>query len=62
MSTDSTVVAFQHPEDVDDPLTSVLREDTSVDGMPVDDVLANAPQASPPFFKVIKVLGDASGA
>jgi putative transposase len=26
MSTDSTVVAFQHPEDVDDPLTSVLRE------------------------------------
>ncbi|NDW07970.1 IS256 family transposase [Jiella pacifica] len=26
MSTDSTVVAFQHPDDVDDPLTSVLRE------------------------------------
>jgi transposase-like protein len=26
MSTDSTVLAFQHPEDVDDPLTSVLRE------------------------------------
>ncbi|MAG17816.1 MAG: Asp-tRNA(Asn)/Glu-tRNA(Gln) amidotransferase GatCAB subunit C [Phycisphaerae bacterium] len=43
-------------------VTNVLREDTSADGMPVDDVLANAPQASPPFFKVIKVLGDASGA
>ncbi|MCB8835840.1 hypothetical protein [Aurantimonas sp. VKM B-3413] len=26
MSTDSTVVVFQHPEDVEDPLTSVLRE------------------------------------
>lgn len=26
MKTDSTVVAFQHPDEIDDPLTSVLRE------------------------------------
>jgi putative transposase len=26
MTTDSTIVGFHHPEDVDDPLTSVLRE------------------------------------
>src|SRR3546814_13843078 len=26
MTTDSTVVAFQHPDDVDDPLTSILRD------------------------------------
>ena len=26
MTTDSIVVAFQHPDDVDDPLTSILRD------------------------------------
>ena len=26
MTTDNTIVAFQHPEEIDDPLTSVLRD------------------------------------
>jgi len=43
-------------------MSNVLREDAPRPGMPVDAVLANAPAQSPPFFKVIKVLGEGTGA
>ena len=43
-------------------LSNVLREDVPQPGMAIEDVLANAPDQSPPFFKVPKVIGDASGA
>jgi aspartyl-tRNA(Asn)/glutamyl-tRNA(Gln) amidotransferase subunit C len=43
-------------------LTNVLREDVEQPGMPVEQALSNAPEQSPPFFKVPKVLGDGSGA
>ncbi|MEX0745198.1 MAG: Asp-tRNA(Asn)/Glu-tRNA(Gln) amidotransferase subunit GatC [Phycisphaeraceae bacterium] len=43
-------------------LLNVLREDAEKQSLSVDEALANAPDASPPFFKVPKVLGDASGA
>lgn len=26
MKTDTTILAFQHPDEIDDPLTSVLRD------------------------------------
>ncbi len=42
--------------------TNVLREDAETEGMPVDAALANAPDQSPPFFKVVKVLGEGPGA
>ena len=38
-------------------LTNVLRDDTVGEHLSVDDVLANAPDSDPPFFKVPKVLG-----
>ena len=43
-------------------VTNALREDQPQPGMTVEAVLANAPAQSPPFFKVPKVLGEASGA
>lgn len=43
-------------------LRNVLREDAERAGLPVDKVLANAPDKTPPFFKVPKVLGEGSGA
>ena len=43
-------------------VTNALREDRTDAGIPVEQVLANAPEKSPPFFKVPKVLGDGSGA
>ena len=43
-------------------VTNVLRDDDPDTPLPVDQVLANAPQKSGPFFRVVKVLGDASGA
>jgi len=43
-------------------VTNVLRPDEPVPGLPVDLALANAPEKSPPFFKVPKVLGEGSGA
>jgi aspartyl-tRNA(Asn)/glutamyl-tRNA(Gln) amidotransferase subunit C len=43
-------------------LSNVLREDVPTPGMAIEDVLANAPDQSPPFFKVPKVIGEASGA
>lgn len=47
-----------HPMDV----TNVLREDTPEDGLPVEAILANAPEKDPPYFMVPKVLGDGSSA
>ncbi len=38
-------------------LTNVLREDVVGEHLSVDEVLANAPDSDPPFFKVPKVLG-----
>ena len=43
-------------------MTNVLREDEPAEGLTVEAVLANAPEKSPPFFKVPKVLGDGPGA
>jgi len=43
-------------------VTNVLRPDEVIPPMPLDEALANAPDKSPPFFKVPKVLGDDSGA
>ena len=43
-------------------ITNVLAEDQPIPGLSVDRVLACAPQRSPPFFKVPKVLRDVSGA
>lgn len=43
-------------------LTNVLGPDEPKPGLTVDDVLANAPQHTSPFFKVPKVLGDGAGA
>ncbi len=41
---------------------SVLRDDTPQPGRPTEQMLANAPQQDPPFFKVTKILGDGPGA
>lgn len=54
----SHVEPMAHAMDV----TNVLREDIETQPMAVEAVLANAPETDPPFFKVPKVLGDASGA
>lgn len=43
-------------------LSNVLREDEAWPGMSLEQVLANAPDQSPPFFKVPKVIGEGSGA
>ncbi len=43
-------------------LANVLREDAEQPGLPIETVLANAPDKSPPFFKVPKVIGEGSGA
>ena len=42
-------------------LTNVLRDDAEKAGMTVEAALINAPQSVGPFFKVPKVLADASG-
>jgi aspartyl-tRNA(Asn)/glutamyl-tRNA(Gln) amidotransferase subunit C len=39
------------------PLSNVLREDTVEPALSVEQVLANAPQADGPFFKVPKIIG-----
>jgi aspartyl-tRNA(Asn)/glutamyl-tRNA(Gln) amidotransferase subunit C len=39
-------------------LTNVLRDDIPAEALPTDAVLANAPAADGPFFKVPKVLGE----
>lgn len=38
-------------------LVNVLREDVVKPSLPVEKVLANAPESDPPYFKVPKVLG-----
>lgn len=43
-------------------ITNVFRGDEPGPTLPVEAVLANAPDKSPPFFRVPKVLGEASGA
>lgn len=43
-------------------LTNVWREDVPGETLTVEQVLANAPQKDPPFFKVPKVIGDGGGA
>lgn len=43
-------------------MTNVLRDDVARDGIAVDVALDNAPDKSPPFFKVPKVIGDGSSA
>lgn len=52
------VEPMAHPLD----LANVLRDDVEQPGIAVDMALANAPDRSPPFFKVPKVLGEGSGA
>lgn len=42
-------------------ITNVMREDEPTAPMPIEAVLANAPDPFPPFFRVPKVLGDGSG-
>jgi aspartyl-tRNA(Asn)/glutamyl-tRNA(Gln) amidotransferase subunit C len=39
------------------PLTNVLRADEPTPGLPIEDVLRNAPDIDERFFKVPKVLG-----
>lgn len=39
------------------PLHNVLREDVVEPGLSLQDVLKNAPDTDPPFFKVPKVIG-----
>jgi aspartyl-tRNA(Asn)/glutamyl-tRNA(Gln) amidotransferase subunit C len=39
------------------PIKNVFREDIIEPSLPVEKVLANAPDADPPFFKVPKVIG-----
>lgn len=43
-------------------LTNVWREDVPGATLTAEQVLANAPQKDPPFFKVPKVIGDGGGA
>jgi len=52
------VEPMAHAADV----SNVLRKDQPQPGMPVDKALENAPDASDPFFKVPKILGQDSGA
>ncbi len=39
------------------PVKNVLRPDVAEPGLPLDDVLRNAPETDGPFFKVPKVIG-----
>jgi aspartyl-tRNA(Asn)/glutamyl-tRNA(Gln) amidotransferase subunit C len=39
------------------PLHNVLREDVAEPGLPLDQVLQNAPDTDGPFFKVPKIIG-----
>src|SRR5580693_4574027 len=39
------------------PVFNVFREDVVEPSLPVEKVLANAPDTDPPFFKVPKVVG-----
>ena len=39
------------------PLVNVLRDDTPSEPLPLEQVLANAPDTDGPFFKVPKIIG-----
>lgn len=39
------------------PISNVLREDVAGESLPIEAVLANAPESDGPYFKVPKVLG-----
>ena len=39
------------------PVSNVLRPDVAEPGLPLDDVLRNAPETDGPFFKVPKIIG-----
>lgn len=39
------------------PLSNVLREDVARPGLPIEQVLQNAPETDGRFFKVPKILG-----
>jgi aspartyl-tRNA(Asn)/glutamyl-tRNA(Gln) amidotransferase subunit C len=52
------VEPLAHPHE----LRNVLREDVPAEPMAVGLILRSAPDKSEPFFKVIKVLGEGSGA
>lgn len=39
------------------PLKNVLREDIAGPALPLEKVLANAPETDGPFFKVPKIIG-----
>jgi aspartyl-tRNA(Asn)/glutamyl-tRNA(Gln) amidotransferase subunit C len=39
------------------PVQNVLREDVARPGLPLDEVLKNAPDVDGPFFRVPKVIG-----
>jgi aspartyl-tRNA(Asn)/glutamyl-tRNA(Gln) amidotransferase subunit C len=41
------------------PLTNVLRDDEPSAGLPIEQVLQNAPETNGRFFKVPKVIGGA---
>lgn len=41
-------------------MSNVMRDDVEKPGLSVDAALANAPDQSPPFFKVPKVIGEGS--
>jgi aspartyl-tRNA(Asn)/glutamyl-tRNA(Gln) amidotransferase subunit C len=43
-------------------MTNSLRPDEPAPPLSVEQVLANAPEATPPFFKVPKVIGAEAGA
>ncbi len=44
------------------PITNCFREDVIKESLDVQKALANAPQSDGDFFKVPKILDDASGA
>ena len=43
-------------------MTNKLRADEPGACLPIEQVLGNAPESDPPYFKVPKVLGEGSGA
>ena len=42
-------------------MTNVLRQDAAETGLTNEQALHNAPDQSPPYFKVPKVIGDSDG-
>jgi aspartyl/glutamyl-tRNA(Asn/Gln) amidotransferase C subunit len=54
----TNVQPMAHPTD----MSNRFRPDVPTEPLPVEAVLANAPDRDDPFFKVPKVIGDSSGA